>query len=117
MFQHLNTISKYIQDEEYKFLATEKLKHINFNDVLIDYITNVLFNIEHVRQYGNVFFIDTHEHVNEQCKELCDSMPLFCSVCMSNIDSLPNIVQCLMSYTQEDFEDGVEWMHCLYNCE
>ena len=60
-----------------------------------------------------------NNHIDPQSYEIRDLLKLVCSMFnQSNEDiaSLCKIVDCLLTYPEEAFEDGLSWTRCLYVC-
>lgn len=119
LLDHLHEIGKAVLSKEYEVMAIERLRQIDFQEEVFQYLTNILHHVTPMTKLQhNHFHIEREDQLaDDQCRRVCRLFPQFCDICVIVVDKLPNLVNCLSQYTQEDFEDNVQWLKCFYNCE
>ena len=120
MLDKLYDIGKAFVNKELEVLAIEKLKHINFQDIIYEYIVDIMNHIApQLSHHASHFmtFTDTEVTNQDLCQSLCQFPSALCDACLQVTNQLPTLIDCLDEFTPEDFEDNIRWTKCFFNCE
>ena len=113
-------------EKEHQYLAIEKLKHVNLQEVIYEHIVGVLEHgllpyfqqISHHQSYTG----QNSGFMSDQCDPVCRTpfTPELCDLCqllVATIPTITDVAECLAEFSPADFEDNIRWMKCFYNCE
>ena len=122
MLDKLHDILQAVVNQELEVLAIEKLKHVNFQDIIYEYIAEIMHQIApqmrlHLSQFMTFAESSQEDPRDDSCRRFCLVPSPLCDACQQVTNTLPNLISCLQEFTPGDFEDNLRWTKCLVNCE
>ena len=117
----LFTAGKAAVEKEHQYMAIQKLKHVNLQEVILEHIVAVM-------EHGVLPYIEQIQHSSagrtraDLCEAECNGpipRPLQCALCLASTIApiAADFAECISQFSDADLEDGVRWLRCFYNCE
>ena len=117
----LFTAGKAAVEKEHQYMAIQKLKHVNLQEVILEHIVAVM-------EHGVLPYIEQIQHSAAESSQadVCDAVcglppsPVRCALCQLLAPIVPiaaDFAECISQFSDADLEDGVRWLRCFYTCE